>query len=128
MLVGLGLRSLIVRRRRDSVSAVRPLLIGVVHGLAGSALLALLVISTTTSALAAAVYVVCFCIGTVVGMALVTMLLTLPTRFNPARALMFERGVRVVAGIASVIIGVAIAHRVGVRDGLFGAVPTLPIQ
>jgi high-affinity nickel permease len=130
MLVGLGVRSLMAwrRSRKDPVSATRPLLVGVVHGLAGSAVLALLVVGTTTSALAAAVYLVCFCLGTIAGMAVVTVLLTLPMRINPARAVSFERGVRVVAGIASVCIGLAIAHRVGVRDGLFGAALTPPIQ
>lgn len=128
MLVGLGVRSLLAARRETAVSATRPLLIGVVHGLAGSAVLALLVIGTTTTALAATVYLVCFSLGTIAGMALVTLLLTVPVRFIPSRALSVERGVRVVAGIASVCIGLAIAHRVGVRDGLFGAGPTVPIE
>ncbi len=126
MLIALGVRSLMARRRaEDSVASVtRPLLVGVMHGLAGSALLALLVIGSTASAFAAAVYLVCFCVGTIAGMALVTALLSLPARLSVVRAFTIDRGVRVAAGIASVVIGVAIAHRVGVRDGLFGATPT----
>jgi hypothetical protein len=59
-------------------------------------------------------------------MALVTALLSLPARINPARALTLERRVRVAAGVASVAIGLAMAHKIGVQDGLFGATPTLP--
>lgn len=127
MLIALGGRSLLARRReRAAVSNVRPLLVGVVHGLAGSAVLALLVLGTTTTALEAAVYLVCFCAGTIAGMALITALLTLPARLSSVRALSVERGVRLAAGIASVAIGLAMAHRIGVRDGLFGATPATP--
>lgn len=125
MLVALGVRTLAARRRESAdASMTRPLLVGVVHGLAGSAVLALLVIGTTTTALAAAAYLVCFCVGTIAGMAMITGLLTLPARLGAARALTVDRAVRVAAGIASVTIGVLIAHRVGIRDGLFAATPT----
>ena len=125
MLIGLGMRSLMTRRHGTAVSHARPMLIGVVHGLAGSALLALLVIGTTKSALAASVYLLCFCVGTIAGMGMVTMLMTLPMRLRPASAPRFERAVRLVAGCASIVIGIALAHEVGVTRGLFGATPTL---
>ena len=129
MLIGLGLRSLVERGRgAGSSSTVRPLVVGVMHGLAGSAVLALLVLGTTTDSFVASVYLMCFCVGTIGGMALVTALLSVPARLNPARALSLERGVRVAAGVASVAIGLAMAHKIGVRDGLFGATPTLPNQ
>jgi hypothetical protein len=57
-------------------------------------------------------------------MALVTAVLSLPAQLNPARALKFERGVRVAAGIASVAIGLAMVHKIGIQDGLFAATPT----
>jgi high-affinity nickel-transport protein len=124
MLIGLGAWSLFARRNAAAVSVRRPLFIGIVHGLAGSAVLALLVLGTTTSAFAAAMYLVCFCVGTIAGMALITALLSLPTGLSSARALSLERGVRVAAGVASLALGLAMAHRIGVRDGLFGATPT----
>jgi high-affinity nickel-transport protein len=126
MLVALGVRSLLVRHGANSVSAARPVLIGVVHGLAGSAVLALLVVGTTQSAIAAAVYLLCFSVGTIVGMMLVTVLLALPARIRPSWAPRFDRGVRVIAGVASIAIGVLLGHEVGVTRGLFGATPTMP--
>jgi hypothetical protein len=123
MLIGLGARSLLTRRS-GSVSTTRPLLIGVMHGLAGSAVLALLVLGATSSPVSAAVYLLCFSIGTVAGMVAVTLLLTVPGRLGGARAPGFHRALRMTAGVASICIGVLLAHRVGVRDGLFAATPT----
>ena len=126
MLIILGTRALLARRHdTGTVSAARPLAIGVVHGLAGSAVLALLVLGSTTSALAAAVYLVCFCVGTVAGMAVVTSLLTLPGRLSSGRATSINRMVRLTAGVASIGIGLMLAHQVGIRDGLFATTPTL---
>jgi hypothetical protein len=121
MLIVLGIRSL--RRRAEQPSSLRPFLVGIVHGLAGSAVLALLVVTTATSAAAAAVYLLCFGIGTVAGMAIVTTLLAMPARLRPARALGLERALRTTAGVASIAIGVWLAHKIGVRDGLFAATP-----
>jgi len=123
MLIVLGVRSLRRRTAAGETSPLRPFLVGIVHGLAGSAVLALLLVSTATSAAAAAVYLVCFGIGTVAGMAVVTVLLTLPARLRPGRAVAFERALRTTAGVASIAIGVYLAHRIGVQDGLFAATP-----
>ena len=124
MLVALGVRSLMAKRRMGDVSPARPLLIGVMHGLAGSAVLAFLLLSTTSSALVASAYLLCFSVGTIAGMAVVTTAIALPARLKPTRALAMERVLRVAAGVASIGIGLSLAHRVGIRDGLFAAVPT----
>lgn len=121
MLITLGVRSLWARQRETQRSAVRPLLVGVVHGLAGSAVLALVVIGSTSSPLVAAAYLACFGAGTVAGMAVVTVLLALPAHLSASRALSVERSIRLASGMASVIIGALLAHRVGVQDGLFAA-------
>lgn len=126
MLIGLGVRSVMTRGPRgpqNIASAARPFSIGIVHGLAGSAVLALLVLGATSSALDAAVYLVSFCIGTVAGMSLISTLFAVPARISPAHSVRLERVVRLAAGTASVAIGLALAHRVGVRDGLFAATP-----
>lgn len=121
MLIGLGVVALVRRRTEQRTSAVKPLIVGVVHGLAGSAVLALLLIGSTDSALTGAAYLVCFCVGTIVGMSAMSALFALPARVSPERALTLHAGVRVAAGVASVAIGLLIAHRVGVEEGLFAA-------
>ena len=65
------------------------------------------------------------CAGTTAGMAAVSALFALPARIGADRALGVERFVRVAAGVASIVIGVSIAHRVGIQDGLFAATPSI---
>jgi high-affinity nickel-transport protein len=124
MLVALGVRSLI-SKHRAKVSNAKPLAIGVMHGLAGSAVLALLVIGTTDGVFEGTAYLLSFCAGTIAGMAAITALLSLPASLGTRLPLRMERAIRVAAGVASVAVGLALAHRVGVQDGLFAATPTL---
>ena len=123
MLVALGIATLARRQRQVTSPALRPFLVGTMHGLAGSAVLALLLIGGTDSALTASVYLVCFCLGTVAGMSLISVLMAVPLR---TASLSFERHIRVAAGTASVVVGLLIAHRVGIREGLFAATLPLP--
>ncbi|MEY4544713.1 MAG: hypothetical protein RL685_908 [Pseudomonadota bacterium] len=88
MLVYLGLRQVLqagVRQERDApaptplrpaAAVARPLLVGVVHGFAGSAGIALVAASTMSSPLLASLYLGVFCLGTIVGMVLLTVLLS----------------------------------------------------
>ena len=114
MLVALGLRAILRHDREVPASATRPVLIGVMHGLAGSAALALLLIASTPDTVTAAAYLVLFCVGTIAGMAAVSALFTLPARFGAARGVHLGRAAQVVAGTASIVIGVSLALRVGV--------------
>ena len=79
MLITLG-ASHLVRRLTCTVSAAsqpstRPLIVGVIHGLAGSAAVALLAATSIPSRVSAAGYLLLFGLGTVVGMAAMTVLL-----------------------------------------------------
>jgi hypothetical protein len=124
MLIALGVRAIVRRDRAVPVSATRPVLVGVMHGLAGSAALALLLIAATADTVTAAAYLVVFCIGTTAGMAAVSALFALPARLGARRAVAFGRAARVVAGVASIVVGASLALKVGVEDGLLAAIPT----
>lgn len=80
LLVGLGSVQLVRPTHAPPTGHVvaRPLAVGVIHGLAGSAAVALLTLATLTSRLAAAGYLVLFALGTVLGMVLLTVLLARP--------------------------------------------------
>jgi hypothetical protein len=124
MLIGLGARALWRRAHAApaDVSNRRPLAVGVIHGLAGSAVLVLLLVGTTQTAWSAAMYLVFFCVGTVAAMSVVSVLFALPSRLKGPRSLVMHRAVCVVAAVASIGIGASIAHRVGVQGGLFDAI------
>jgi sulfite exporter TauE/SafE len=102
---------------------VRPLVVGVVHGLAGSAAVALLVLATIRDPRWGLLYLLVFGVGTVAGMMLVTALLAWPFAVAGPRVAAMHRGLRLAAGLVSLAFGLLVAYRIGVVDGLFGAAP-----
>ncbi|MGQ0537367.1 MAG: HoxN/HupN/NixA family nickel/cobalt transporter [Gemmatimonadaceae bacterium] len=101
----------------------RPFVVGVVHGLAGSAALALLVLALIGPSAWSLLYLVVFGVGTVVGMVLVTAAIGVPFAASGHRSAPLHRVLRAAAGVTSVIFGLAIAYRIAVVDGLFAAGP-----
>jgi hypothetical protein len=85
--------------------ALRPLLVGGMHGLAGSAALSLLVLATVPTALLGCAYLVVFGAGSIAGMAIMSLLLTAPLLLAERRALRLHRALRFAAGLGSVLIG-----------------------
>jgi high-affinity nickel-transport protein len=74
MLIVLGLLNLFdVRAKSGAPSASRPFLVGVVHGLAGSAAAALLIVPLIDDPRWAALYLLTFGLGTIVGMTIITL-------------------------------------------------------
>lgn len=97
----------------------RPLLVGMVHGLAGSAALMLLILSTISSPVTGMAYIAVFGLGSVGGMLVMSALVSLPAQFTAARFARVNLGVRVLAGIFSIGIGLFMAYEIGYIDGLF---------
>jgi high-affinity nickel-transport protein len=102
---------------------LRPLVVGIVHGLAGSAAVALLVLATIRDPFWSVLYLLVFGVGTIAGMMLVTALLAWPFAQVGRRVSAVHRGLRLAAGAASLAFGLLVAYRIGVVDGLFGAAP-----
>jgi high-affinity nickel-transport protein len=103
---------------------LRPLVIGVVHGLAGSAAIALLVLATIKTASVALVYLAIFGLGTIAGMMLVTLAMSLPVAVLAARFSNLERLMGRVAGVVSIAFGLFLAYRIGVTSGLLLGTPS----
>jgi len=126
MLIVLGLMNLAGRRAVNASqgsSAARPLLIGGVHGLAGTGALVLAVGANLGPPELAMLYLLTFGVGTIAGMVLVTAMISLPSLFVATR---FEQAgpmLRTLSGAASVTFGVWLAYQAGVVDGLFSSVP-----
>lgn len=110
MLVVLGALSL---RGRSSTkpSASRPLVVGLVHGLAGSGAAVLLVVAATHTPMAAIGHLVLFCVGTLCGMALVTAAMTAPLMAATARHASLHRWIGVGAGALSIAFGLAMGWK-----------------
>jgi high-affinity nickel-transport protein len=102
---------------------VRPMLVGMVHGMAGSAAVALLVMTAIRSPTAALLYLLVFGAGTIIGMMLITAVIAAPFAIG-GKSVTVSRGLRVAAGVLSLGFGLLLVWQIGVVDGLFTGVPT----
>ena len=98
---------------------VRPLVVGIVHGLAGSAAVALLVLATIQSSGWALLYLLVFGLGTIGGMMLITAAIGVPFAASGRRFARAHRGLRLASGAISLVFGVFFAYEAGVAGGLF---------
>jgi ABC-type nickel/cobalt efflux system permease component RcnA len=103
---------------------LRPLVVGIVHGLAGSAAVALLVLAAIGNGWWALVYLLVFGLGTVVGMTLVTALMAWPLARAGGQAARLQARLRLAAGVISIGFGLVLAWQIGIVGGLFGAHPS----
>jgi high-affinity nickel-transport protein len=100
---------------------VRSLAVGIVHGLAGSAAVALLVLATIPSPGWAVCYLLVFGLGTIAGMTLMTSAISLPLSVRG-----FDQVgsyVSVCSGIVSMAFGGFLVYQIGYVGGLFAAHP-----
>ena len=97
----------------------RPFLVGLVHGLAGSAGLMLVVTASIPQPALALAYVALFGLGSIGGMATMSVLLGAPLVLVGERFARAEGTIRACAGIGSVVVGVLLAWELGVQAGAF---------
>jgi len=101
----------------------RSLIVGIVHGLAGSAAVALLVLTTIGSPYAAVAYLLVFGAGTVAGMMLITATIAAPFAYMGKRFAGWNRGISIASGLLSVGFGLFITYQIGFVNGLFTSHP-----
>ena len=92
---------------------------GLVHGLAGSAALVLLVLSTTHSTLQGLVFILIFGVGSILGMLLISTLVGLPILLT-SRFEKLERGLQLAAGVISILVGAITIYELVFVQKLFG--------
>ncbi|HEX7421443.1 MAG TPA: high-affinity nickel-transport family protein [Thermoanaerobaculia bacterium] len=93
---------------------LRPVVVGVVHGLAGSAAIALMVLATIRTPLLAVVYLLIFGSGTILGMVLLTTAIAMPVVMSGNRSMPTNRTLRVAFALVSVSFGIFLAFRIGI--------------
>jgi sulfite exporter TauE/SafE len=98
----------------------RALVIGMVHGLAGSAALMLLVIPLIESKTVGLLYIVIFGVGSIGGMMLMSFLVGLPFHFTATKFNRFNYILQSVAGLVSIGLGLKIIYEKGISAGFFG--------
>jgi len=103
---------------------LRPLAVGLVHGLAGSSAVALLVLSTIRTPVAAVAYLLVFGVGTIAGMVLITAAIAVPFTFSESRFTRLNRSLGMASGLISLCFGLFIVYQMGFVNGLFTQNPT----
>ena len=121
MLIGLGIANLRAKSTVERVGNARPLTVGFVHGLAGSAFAAVLISSTISEPWLASWYLFLFALGTIGGMMLLTSAIAMPAIYLTGRYADARHYLRFASGVASVAFGLLLAHQVGITEGLFGS-------
>ena len=98
----------------------RALLVGMVHGMAGSAALILLSLEALRSPAWGFAYVAIFGLGSILGMALLSAAIAVPLRLTSRRMTRAYDGLSVAVGLATLVLGCYIVYRIGIGDGMVG--------
>ncbi len=102
---------------------LRPLIVGLVHGLAGSAAVALLVLSTIHDPIKATFYLLIFGLGTMIGMMGMTATMAVPLAYAGNNFSNISRYFGVASGVVSLCFGSFLVYQLGYLGGLFSSHP-----
>lgn len=97
----------------------RPFLVGLVHGMAGSAAVALLVLTTLHNSRWAVAYLFVFGVGTIAGMMVITVVMSSALRYVGDRSSLINRRLAMATGFLSVAFGLFVVYQMGFSHGLF---------
>lgn len=102
-------------------TVLRPIVIGLVHGLAGSTAIALLILSTIHNPRLSVFYLFIFNIGVIGGMMIITLGLGTSITLAKQKSKAVNRYLSIVSGILSLAFGLYIMYQIGIKDGLFSS-------
>jgi len=97
---------------------LRALCVGLMHGMAGSAALILLTLQTVPSPLTGMLYIALFGIGSIAGMALLSVVIAIPLRYSATGLTWLHNGLQAAIGSATIVIGCRLAYEIGISGGL----------
>ena len=98
--------------------AHKSFIVGMFHGLAGTATLVLLVLSSIDSVYEGASYILLFGIGSIIGMMIISTLIGIPLIYAHNRLRGWNTRIRIMVGFISIIVGLTIMYQVVIIGGL----------
>jgi high-affinity nickel permease len=96
----------------------RSIIFGIMHGLAGSALLMILVLTTFKSVISGLLYILIFGTGSILGMLIVSTVLKLPFLISD-KLENFNDSIKALSGTMSVTLGIVLMYKTGFPNNLF---------
>lgn len=98
---------------RNPLLTSRALWVGSMHGMAGSAALMLLTLGTVKTPLMGLLYVVLFGVGSILGMAVLSLAIAVPLSYSATHAGGLHRGLNLVTGVATTLLGFVTMYQIG---------------
>lgn len=99
---------------------LRALLVGLMHGMAGSAALIVLALGTVESLLQGLIYILLFGTGSILGMAILAMVISLPLKYSARSLTWAHNGLQLLVGLVTFGLGAALVYQLGFEQGLLG--------
>ena len=96
----------------------KSLFVGMMHGLAGSGALVLLVLSAIGSPLEGAAYILVFGLGSILGMMMIGTAMALPFSLSARRFGKLTKHIQLLAGGVSILLGALVMVQIGLLGGL----------
>jgi sulfite exporter TauE/SafE len=124
MLVYLGITTIFSWKQTEQhdhtgrATYLKSMLVGIVHGLAGSAAMVLLTMSTIDAAWQGAIYIIVFGVGTCIGMLLFTTILSIPFVTSSSSKKVNHLLIRL-TGVISTLFGIYYMYNLGINEELF---------
>lgn len=106
------------KHKHNKFSYLNSMLIGLVHGLAGSGAMVLLTMSTVSGIWDAAIYILIFGAGTVIGMLFFTTIIGIPFVLS-SKKISLNRTLTQLTGLISIVFGIYYMYNLGVTEGLY---------
>lgn len=105
------------RHRHWMADSIRPLCIGMAHGLAGSAALMLMILATTTDLTSGLLSILIFGIGSIIGMMIIGVTISVPVIYSRSVNQRIFMGVQGLASLASVSVGLWMLAKLAMSAG-----------
>lgn len=93
---------------------LRALFVGLMHGMAGSAAVILLALETIETPLQGVLYILVFGVGSIIGMALLSVVISIPMHLSASRLTWAHNGLQFFIGIATMVMGAFVLFENGV--------------
>jgi sulfite exporter TauE/SafE len=97
---------------------LRALLVGLMHGMAGSAALILLTLQTVRSPWTGMVYILVFGVGSILGMVALSTIIVIPLHKSAKGLTWLHNGLQAVIGMTTILFGTFVIYKVSIVDGL----------